>query len=693
MADPTSASADDYRYDLFSEIFGALNEAPPEDQGKLLKAFLCGGIDTMREHTAMQLDMLEKLASIALDNVQDVRLYSLEARVRELEAGKPVTFGQIFGELVFVIAMEVVVLAGVTAAAPVLAGVGALILTNIKTSARSANITRRAAVRSSNELEMRRSNLVVEEMRLLQRLHARSPRGKPNNKQRRALRRQRTVSLDELHMARTEVDYLDQNRAFEIQRMTQDSVEALAARYQDTTRIRFSKNIERLMHDYAHHLDAGKEIVRAFELEALARMPQAFPQEASNAGSEDGELHDAFTTSHSVMQMIAQCESLKLDVNLHFSQMRAMLDAINEDTIFESFETVLVMEELDNNLFSTIDVTERMLASLDDFVVPMELAIWLTYLEANGVLDRETSPSNRTVSVSLSKTGTRFVANDFVNEVTQTTAGVTDSPRATYSGRRYAGLHVLDENQAYYLFHKFAKKVFDAYADRVPVAKTTELTNFIHRHVLERAYDDVLAMPKTYFWSGDNVERRDLIKEMGIVVIEYFNFVRDRILSKKTLGFSDTIPEGTAIADLFGVIEKPLLNEQRPEESAPTATATEWLEDQEAVHLAQWEERALQTLAEREAYYDEALAHLEQMVAAREVHEVSFPGDAFHTLYIAPAERSVLSARSSIEHYIGELENDAEGRTSDAIEARIDELLRKVASCPVEKEMFSTFPR
>ena len=81
-----------------------------------------------------------------------------------------------------------------------------------------------------------------------------------------------------------------------------------------------------------------------------------------------------------------------------------------------------------------------------------------------------------------------------------------------YEGRRYKGLHALDENQVYYLFHKFAKHSFDQFADRIPVSKAKELTDFIYRNVREDAFVDVLALPKVSFWSGENPERVNLIK-------------------------------------------------------------------------------------------------------------------------------------------------------------------------------------
>jgi hypothetical protein len=707
--DETASAADEYKYSLFDELFGALNEAPEQDHGKILKSFLLGCVDQMREHSVFQLDLIEKLGSIALDNVQDVRLYSLEARVREIEQGKPITFGQVVGELFFAIALEAAVLVGVTAAAPLLASLGALVLTSIRTAARSPSATRRiqSAVTKLSAIDERRSQLVAQEMRLLERLHFRRPKGKPG-KQRRAQRRARKVTLEELQSSRIEMDYLNRNREFYLLKKGEAESERLPEefmpRYQNIADIKLSKHIETLMRSYENHVDSGKELTRAFANIAQDRYPQIFASPQSSSGQPDstsGELYQTFTTTQSVTQLIAQCESFKLDVTLHYSQMHAILAIVDDDAVFDAFETLLVMEDVEYNLFDMIGVTEDMLANLEDFVVPMELAIWLVYLEANNLLEREETPSSRSVSGSHSSATTRFIGDDFVYQTTPSFTKPVSHPThesipqklTIYEGQRYAGLRALDENQSYYLFHKFAKKAFPLFADRVPISKSKDLSDFIHKDVANDAFSDVLSMQKVYFLTGENAERRNLVKEMGVVVIEFFNFLREHVSARTSLGFSDAVPEGTAISTLLGNIEKPLRKELPPEEQPQDMSASDWLAEQEDTHLAEWEERVLTQLAELEVDYDQSLEQYQQTVANRDQYLEQFSAGMFDDLFLRPAESQLRFMRSKIEGYMGAVENDEQGRTSDAINARILELKGSLTDSPVEKEMFSTFPR
>lgn len=697
-------TSDEYQYDLFAELFGALNEAPDADHAKILKSFLGNGIDTLREHSVFQLDLLEKLASIALNNVQDVRLYSLEARVREIEQGKPITFGDILGEVFFAIAVEAVILTSVTYAAPVLASLGALILTNIKTSARSPMMTRRvqAVMKKLDAIDYRRSELVNQDMRLLSRLHSRTPKGRAGKK-RKSWYRNRKVSQEELTSTRVELDYLNRNRQFYAQKLedvTKSSLvttEEFAPRYQNIAEIKLSKNLDTLKKNYDHHIDSGKTVFRAFSAVAAEKFPDIFSPTDQQGGEEDGtkvELYESFTTSHSVMQMISQCESLKLDVILHYSQMRAIMDAVDEKSVFDAIETVFVLEEIENNLFDVIDISETMLANLEDFVVPMELAIWLIYLETNNVLQRDKNSSNKSVSIGgYSSEDTRFIGDNFVVQIIESTPSIRDSPRTTFESRYYPGLQALDEHQAYYLYHKFAKKSFALYADQVPVSKSKDLADFIHKDVANDAFSDVLAMQKVFFWTGENEERSNLIKEMGVVVIEYFNYLRDHIAAKKTYGFSDTIAEGTAIATLLSNIDKPILAETDPVPPRPSETADDWLAQQEAAHEAEWEERTLTTLDTLNYEYQRALVNYEHYDTNVREKYGDMPVDQLNDFFLVPSLNQISSVRTAIEGYIGSLQNDEQERMTDAIAERIDQLEQLLQDSPAEKEMFSTFPR
>ncbi|WP_298920792.1 hypothetical protein [uncultured Roseobacter sp.] len=692
--DDTSGTSEEFAYDMYAELFGALNEAPEKDQARILKSFLLGNIDTMREHTVFQLDLIEKLASIALNNVQDVRLHSLEARMREIEQGKPVTFGQIMGELFFALAIEVVVLTGVTTAAPVVAGAGALLLTSIKTSARSKVMLRRVATadRKTATLARMRSDLAGQELRLLNRLHMRRP---PKSRKRawRARKKMNLVTKEELARVRHDIEYLDQNLAFAIDAMGTDlpSMDALTVRYQDLATKRLSNKVQGLIDDYAHHVDAGKAAVRSFSQIALQDHPGAFA-EMTPTQTDSASYESAFTTTGAITEMVSECEALKLDVIEHYAQMQAILDNVPEDDIFSAFETVLVMEEIENNLFDMIDLSDTILADLDAFVVPMELAVWLLYLETNNVLEREHTPSRKSLRIGgYPAAETRFIDDNFVDQVLSTTTGLTDSPNTLYEGRHYPGLRLLDEHQAYYLFHRFAKPAFGQIADRVPVSATKELSNFIHRDVNERAFDNVLSLEKVFFWSGENERRRDLVNEMRLVVIEYFNFVREKVEQRETVGFSQAVPEGTMIGQLLGSIERPMLPDV-PSQEQPGLTAQELLLELDAAQSMAWEERTLTTLDNLDAAYERALEFFAHTQAMKEKYKEDFAESTFNDLFLLQAEAQLLSTRTAIEGQIGMIQSD-EKHSSSKVDNRVDALMRKLLQSPVEKEMFSTFER
>ena len=554
-------------------------------------------------------------------------------------------------------------------------------------------------------IDYRRSELVAQDMRLLSRLHARRPKGRAGRK-RKSWYRNRKVTLEELQSTRLEIDFLNRNREFYAQKAETLSAQAEAERYspryqslyENVAEYKLNRKMKGLIENYAHHVDAGKSMTRAFAAEAEKNFPQAFTTDDAQAGTaedETGAIYESFTTSHSVTQLIAQCESLKLDVILHYSQMRAIMNNVGDDDIFDAIETILVMEEIENNLFDLIEVSETMLANLNDFVAPMELAIWLIYLESNSILERDRSSSNKQVShLRSSPETTRFIGDDFVEEFLQMPAFPTDSPRWTYSARSYPGLHALDEHQAYYLFHKFARKSFALYADQIPVSKDETLSNFIHRDVQNDAFAEVLSMQKVFFWSGENEERSNLVKEMGVAVIEYFNFIRERLTAMKTFGFSDAIPEGTAIGSLLERIEKPTLAELEPPPPAPTASPEEWLAEQEESYLKGWEARTLERLAVLNFDYDRALDEYKYYFYTVQPKYLEVIGqEQLNDFFLIEAEKQLSSVRSAAEGYIATVEEDEQGRRSDAIDEQIEQLKIKLMECPVEKEMFSSFSR
>ncbi|HRO10273.1 hypothetical protein [Amaricoccus sp.] len=690
-----AAAEESFEFDMISELFGAIAEAPEKDHGRILKAFLLNGIDTMREHTAFQLDLLEKLAAIALNNVQDVRLYSLEARMKEIEQGKPVTFGAVMAELFFALAVEAAILVGVTAAAPVVAGAGALLLSNIKTAVRAPRRTHRIALtrRARSIVDEARADLARSEQRLLDQLQAPRQRG-PNRAAERAAWRERKVAdkatAAELAEIRRKIFHMDRNREFHVQELVAAQVpfETVAPQFQDLEAAKVGGKLAALIADYAHHVDAGKSGVRAFSLLALKQYPEAFAPPPPGGAAD---LTAAFTTTGALADITRECESLKLDVILHHAQLRAIVEAVDEDEVLEAFETILVLEEIENNLFDTIDLSETMLASLEAFVAPMELAVWLLYLEANNVLDREATPTRRTVAVGGYVAGARFIGDDFVVEVLRSTGTVADNPSTTYQGLRYSGLHVLDEHQAYYLFHRFAQPAFAQIADRVPKSAAKELGDFIHRDVAARAFDEVLSMQKVFFFSGENAERRDLVKEMGLVVIEFFNFVRQRVRDRDAFGFSDAVPEGTKIAALLDGIEKPELTEA-PADAPPPTNFADWETAQVAAQQADWEERTLVVLDTLSGAYDRALDYYSHNLAMREKYRETFSVEMFDDLFFRQAETQLLSTRSAIEAQIATIEAD-EAHASDIVDARIEELQRKLFNAPVEREMPSVFGR
>lgn len=680
-------------YKFYDELFGTLNQVPEQDQGKVFKAFLLNGIDTLSEHMSLQLDLLEKLGSLALDNVQDVRLYSLEASVRELEQGKPITFGAIVGELFFTIALEGVVLAGMTAAAPVLATSGALLITALRSSVRSPVMTRR--VQMFKAVDQHREELFANEHRLMSRLH---PRLNREQKRRLGLFEEERKVKQELETLHASLEQVNRQYEFAIEQIGEASnlrtSNAFGARYASILDIRFSKGIERVINDYAQHVDAGKSVARSFATVARQQYPQAFAAlNAGDAGQARRATHDGFTTTHSVLQLIEECESMKLDVTLHYRQLRNALDVVDADEIFEAVETLLVMEELEHNLFDTTGLTEDMLENLQHFVIPMELAIWLTYLESNNVLARESAAVRRTAYLhGQLKETTRFIANDLVENIVYTTRGVTDTPRTVYEGRRYEGLHVLEEHQAYYLFHKFAKHAFDAFAAQIPISKAKELGDFIRKDVRANAFADVLSLPKTSFWQGDNPERANLVKEMSVVVIEYFIYVRQRLASQQTLGFSDAVPAGTAISTLLNLIDRSVHPEQQPQVGPPLPPEL-FLEQQADVLLDEWEVRVLTMLADREYDYDLALSEYLRALSTREEFDGQLPPDFIEDFIVEQATARLCASRSMLEKSVGLVKFDEQKRTTADVEAAIERLEHKTADCPVEGEMFDRLPQ
>lgn len=687
MSGAPTSTVPEYSFDFFSELFGSLNEAPEADQPKILKAYLLRGVDTMREHTIRQLDLLEKLGSLALDNVQDVRLYSLEARIKELEAGKPLTFGAVVTELFFAIALEATLLTGITMAGPMVAGAAALVVSNIRSSARSPNATRRLAAIA--RLETHRSELVGWELRLLNRLHTRQTMN--TRKGRMKMRRDKAVTAEELQSVRHAMEYYNRKYEFMIDAERIRASTQFKVNYQSMMTIRFNKKIEALMHQYAHHVDGGKSAIRSFAVAARSTYPYAFPSEQQAPAAQAPYEH--FTTGHSVAQLIAQCESMKLDVDLHYGQMREIVALIEPDEIFSAFETLLVMEELEHNLFDTMELTEDMIAHLEDFVVPMELAIWLTYLESNGALEREQSATRREAAGQYFRTSPRFFGDDFIEALISNSPSHRDTKRTVYMGRRYTGLRVLDEHHAYYLFYKFAKPAFETFSNRIPVSKIKDLGDFIHKDVRADAFKDVLAMPKSSFWDGENKERAVLIKEMGVVVIEYFIQLRERLLEKETVGFSDSVPAGTRIATLFGQIERPTLANVVYADDPAAVTPQQVLDQQQLAFAMEWEVAMLSELDEREHGYDLALSEYQIALNVRESIGNSLPQGFMDSYVMDQARGRLMSARALLEQSIGLVIYDEQQRTSDVLEAKLDELQRKLMSCPVESEMFERLPR
>ena len=203
MADEENSNTEDYKYSFIDALLGAINEAPVQVHGRILRSYLLDAIDKMQEHSVFQLDLLEKIALIALNNV--------EARIKEFNQGPPATFGAIVGELFFSIAIEAAMVAGIAYIGPAVATTVAtslvFVLTNAKTTTRAQKVLRRSLSKAeaAKELEERLLDLASEEGRILERLFNKPP--SRNKRQRRQYRKDRKIQRAELHAIQNEINF------------------------------------------------------------------------------------------------------------------------------------------------------------------------------------------------------------------------------------------------------------------------------------------------------------------------------------------------------------------------------------------------------------------------------------------------------------------------------------------------------
>jgi hypothetical protein len=513
-----------------------------------------------------QIDFIRDCVLMAANNMQDARLHLLESEIQRMKTPLPKQWGEFIIEAVLILTMELAVVllphlaagALVPALAPLFASRNA---TSRRRHARLDELTAAHATESA-AIEAARPNIV---------------------------QLQRWLLAEEARLAGVRREVVDGRLLAEqdaLQHLVEEALEATARR--DALR---------------DQIDVVRKLVQATDAVAVANAPKvaaAFvtnePVSSSPAwklfgklrtttenrlGQSMGEeLADAagassaavsptgssgvFFTSDVLGRQLESLRARAVSVRSVNARLREELDTLTWDVLLE--------DEYWQEVIADLAVMPAWLAAqretsgpgTEGLVVTTEALLWYEWLSVTGALTVEYDVTYTHRSSAMSRdvaAGEEMVAGAYwLIERTGTPrgmpmpltliSGVTATIEQDYRAHRFAGIPMLTEFQAGYLYTRFASRLSSAAEPPPYDASAVDFSR-------------IPALAAVGFWGQSNVEREQLIAKQKIMVILAFRAigaqiesVRQRLLSSDQ-GFSEDdleLPLGeslaTAVADL-----------------------------------------------------------------------------------------------------------------------------------------------
>lgn len=515
-----TVSSTDTPYTLLESILIRRQEleqagVPVEHRFAELKSHVTDLLDVVKDYQVFTLDQFIHAAHIAVNNVQDVRLYSLEARIDALQNSK-VGLGQLLLEIFLIATIELAVGVSVPLLAAALPAVGALMYRMQQNSKVRDAIKEVASVEHAIIRRRKPFDAAAEGW-----LDAPPPGfhvGGPANAP-------RPIGLEETFEITSTIKRLD----------VTDVRDRAAA---DIARQRAERAMQ--MNPPAIHrvgLDAASQATLAKYLavrgdDALGNSLKAFADAAqANIKAESAGAHAPsaapLTPSAAITELIAELQRMKIPIVNETAYSRSVVRTQHdESTFFDDLNVANALIQLDDLYPRVIYAYDAMLSATNDIADRIEVGVWFVYLKANNLLwvrdaTGEFAPGTDGVFFNNS-----IIATE--EPLVMRAAQVAAAYRIT--GHDFTGIAKLTDQQAHYLFAKFA------------CADIAGIVEFLQPYVIgeDRPWEELIAidlpsavdLPESNLFGMRDSARDARVRLLKLAVLVFFLRLEQKLLGQ-----------------------------------------------------------------------------------------------------------------------------------------------------------------
>ncbi|MEZ4425451.1 MAG: hypothetical protein R3E98_18785 [Gemmatimonadota bacterium] len=543
MPPPDSQESADQRLiadarEHFRLVLAAIDAAPAGRQIPMLREFFERRIDQMEQAELELYDFIAECATLAAQNMQDVRLATIEDRLDAIEGGASQTVSDFLIDLALMLAVEVAVVVAPT----VIAGAATGLVSALAFGAHARATLKAQAFRDA----LRDKRAGMEQLLVMDRAFANLQEGRT---------RAGDLGLTDLdlgmfappsrlkydEMVRKQEERLrPQIEALVGQERQADDLVAMvrSSEYADAVKDSVQQQFVdvrgkwKKMADYA----GTSPVVQVTVGRVSENVATAFQEHVTDAGGSSSGA-PPFTTTSALAEALRQLRQLRRQVRYEYSSFRTWIRYADDNILTEDPDLVdgMLAVLAAGNRADAVDVTRKTVQ--DSLIVGFEVPLWALWLKRIGALEIGTTQSDVMSGNTAYDLGDVF--KGYLIEEARGGA-INNVPQTWLEGRPYPGLSKLTPFLAHYLFERFAKYYLRERPGLVPFP--------YHEGALSHA----LSLPETtrWGWAANPTRERRINLMRACVIIALEDFLETR--SQRT-GFGLFGLSGVAVGDVFVV--------------------------------------------------------------------------------------------------------------------------------------------
>jgi hypothetical protein len=514
-------------------LVAAIQAFPVDRQDAVLRQYLECGLDRLESLEDAYYEFLGECVHLAIGNMQDVRLQSIETRLAALENPDGPSAADILWETAFVFGMSIAALAAVEA-------VGGLVLLYIGKEAAAPAV--RAAVVNAEKSFLSSGSAQSQSLQNLQNrltLLRGQRRGLPPVLE--AIQKGSFGSfvveagkalLSPIATARSFVQALTKTHEIsdEVATVLNEILLSQMALHEGNVRlVKIRGEYEKALagdatipnakwRKFMDDATGGIALAPAYSIFSgiWKNIPEA---QASGDAINSVTVGGVFLTSGPAGKILTWARDHRLAIASEYSMLRAALRYRPDETL-ASDDLVIGLAELVNELIPFWESYRAIQDSIRPFIVRgYEAALWWAYLNTNGMLGVKEGARYTTqtsfVAFAVGDIQDGYVITSVPPKTVLLPPTRTGTIRIerTYEARFYPGIQMLTEGTTEHLYEHFCKPYF---AIKENAAK-------LPFKYVENNYKGVSALPKE-FWGGfvSNLDRTIYMNQMRLMVILFF---------------------------------------------------------------------------------------------------------------------------------------------------------------------------